>query len=153
MCILHAMSRRAHLIAATAVVLIAAWASNRPSYVEGAPQQTTGNAPARSVETGVAEVQARQAAPSHGGDPAGTDTTLHRVRAGNVLIVALPAEIEGEKVARYMLVRAPALSWLIDRSLMWRTTPQDAGTYEMLIRFEPSGSPTSDTLHVSIIVE
>ncbi|MEM1118070.1 MAG: hypothetical protein AAGJ11_16275 [Bacteroidota bacterium] len=55
------------------------------------------------------------------------DTLRHTVQAGETLIAALPAP-------DYRAVNAPALSWLVDRSFMWRTLPQERGT--LAIRFE-----------------
>ena len=55
------------------------------------------------------------------------DTLRHSVRAGETLIAALPAP-------DYRAVDPPALSWLVDRSFMWRTLAQERGT--LAIRFE-----------------
>lgn len=55
------------------------------------------------------------------------DTLRRSVVAGETLIAALPAP-------DYRAVNPPALSWLVDRSFMWRTLPQERGT--LAIRFE-----------------
>ena len=68
---------------------------------------------------------------------AATDTLRYSVRAGDPLIVALPAA-EGGREVTYRLVDAPALSWLVDRSFMWRTTEQERGTLPILIERMPS---------------
>lgn len=80
------------------------------------------------------------------------DTLRNRVRGGEILIVALPGELGGKLVERYSIARAPALSWLVDRSFMWRTLPADSGTREVLVH-AVIDSVTVDTLVVSILVE
>ena len=49
------------------------------------------------------------------------DTVRQSVLAGETLIVALPSD-------EYRALNPPALSWLVDRSFMWRTLPQERGT-------------------------
>lgn len=63
------------------------------------------------------------------------DTLRAAVQAGQTLVVALPGD--------YETVRAPALSWLVDRSFMWRTLAQERGTLPVL--FRRRGAP-ADTL-------
>lgn len=72
------------------------------------------------------------AGPSAG---AAADTVRASVQAGQTLIVGLPGDYEP--------VRAPALSWLVDRSFMWRTLPRERGTLPVL--FRRRGAP-ADTL-------
>ncbi|MEM1057305.1 MAG: hypothetical protein AAGI52_17445 [Bacteroidota bacterium] len=83
--------------------------------------------------------------------PSQTDTLRYQVRAGHTLIVALPTDVEGREVD-YRLLEAPALSWLVDRSFMWRTTPGERGTLPILVeRSEQGGSPDTLVLLVEII--
>lgn len=84
--------------------------------------------------------------------PSARDTLWSRIRGGEILIMSLPDELEGEVIERYSLVRAPALSWLIDRSFMWRTLTDDVGTYEVLLHAAVD-SISADTLVLSIVVE
>lgn len=55
------------------------------------------------------------------------DTLRHTVQAGETLIAALPSP-------GYRCLNPPALSWLVDRSFMWRTLPQERGS--LAVRFE-----------------
>ena len=61
---------------------------------------------------------------------ASADTLRYSVRAGETLIVGLPAGAGVE----YRVERAPALSWLVDRSFMWRTLPQERGALPVVFR-------------------
>lgn len=65
--------------------------------------------------------------------PAFRDTLEHRVTAGDDLIVTLPRTLSRRPVTDYTIVRAPAMSWLVDRSLLWRTHPQDVGRHALLV--------------------
>lgn len=103
------------------------------STLEIGPQQRTSDRLARSAVTAQA------------------DTLYRAVPAGDILIFDLPEELDGRPVRSYALLRAPALSWLVDYSFMWRTFPQDSGTHEVLIRADTSAEP--DTLVISIAVE
>lgn len=78
-----------------------------------------------------------------------SDTLRHSVRRGDVLIIDLPEELDGRPVDSYSLLHAPALSWLIDYSFMWRTLAQDAGRHNVLIRADA----LADTLVLAIEVE
>ena len=72
------------------------------------------------------------------------DTLRYSVRAGETLIVALPPRAAGAEV-RYEVEQAPALSWLVDRSFLWRTLAQERGT--LPVRFRRfGGSGGTDTL-------
>ena len=75
------------------------------------------------------------AAPSVQASPA--DTLRFSVRAGETLIVALPPRVAGAEV-RYEIDQAPALSWLVDRSFLWRTLAQERGT--LPVRFRRLGA-------------
>ncbi len=75
------------------------------------------------------------------------DTTSHTAEAGTPFITALPSPGDGADVS-YEMIRAPALSWLIDRSFLWDTRPGDAGTHTVLI--ERSTGTGTDTLVLSI---
>ena len=73
-----------------------------------------------------------------------TDTLRYQVRAGQTLIVSLPRQVDGRE-ATYRLLEAPALSWLVDRSFMWRTTEGERG--RLAIRVERlAGETVADTL-------
>ncbi len=108
------------------------------------PEQRTSDVMRRS---GTAAVQ-RDGAGSHD-NVVTPDTLRHTVRGGEVLIIDLPEELDGRPVDGYSLIHAPALSWLVDYSFMWRTLPEDAGMHDVLIRADGP----SDTLVVSINVE
>ena len=66
------------------------------------------------------------------------DTLRYSVRAGETLIVGLPARVAGVEVD-YEIDEAPALSWLVDRSFMWRTLAQERGTLPVRLRRTASG--------------
>ncbi|MDT0630511.1 hypothetical protein RQM47_09495 [Rubrivirga sp. S365] len=77
------------------------------------------------------------------------DTLRAQVRAGETLIVALPASVGGAE-ATYRVVEAPALSWLVDRSFMWRTLPNERGSLPVV--FERTGvAPGEVVLLVEIV--
>lgn len=79
------------------------------------------------------------------------DSLTFSVRAGEVLIIDLPAEPATDELVRYDIIRAPALSWLVDDSFFWRTQPQDAGSHNLLFRAVlPSASPDTLTVHVDV---
>jgi len=80
------------------------------------------------------------------------DTLRPTVRAGEPLILALPDTLDARPVAAYALVRAPALSWLVDRSFLWRTRPGDAGTHRLLFKVAFAEAPP-ETLVVRVKVE
>ena len=78
---------------------------------------------------------AAQARPpvSPAGQHSPADTLRYAVRAGETLIVALPPRVGGAE-ARYQVDRAPALSWLVDRSFMWRTLARERGLMPVVLR-------------------
>ncbi len=133
-------------------MMVAASTWNPPPFLEDAPQQTTSDASARSAAVAAVRPVSSPGVARGVSDGAEQDTLRRRILAGDILIVALPGEVDGESVDRYSLVRGPALSWLIDRSLMWRTTPGDTGGHDVLIRVDLESSP-ADTLVVSVHVE
>ncbi len=75
------------------------------------------------------------------------DTLRETVTAGEDLILTLPPSND----AAYTIVRAPALSWLVDRSFFWRTRPDEAGTHTVTFR-AASESASADTLVVRVTV-
>ena len=83
--------------------------------------------------------------------PAAQDTLRYTVQAGDALIVALPARFEGGP-ASYALVEAPALSWLVDRSFMWRTQPGERGALPIHIRRSAPGA-FPDTLVLMVDIQ
>ncbi|OZC02731.1 hypothetical protein [Rubricoccus marinus] len=74
-----------------------------------------------------------------GAEPTVADTLRYTVTAGSPLIVALPVLHEGRS-ATYRLLDAPALSWLVDRSFLWRTTPSERGTLPVQIERTVEGA-------------
>ena len=72
------------------------------------------------------------------------DTVRFTVQAGQTLIAALPAQAGGAD-ASYEVIEAPALSWLVDRSFMWRTLEQERGTLAVRFLRRAGGAPP-DTL-------
>ena len=79
------------------------------------------------------------------------DTLRHRVPAGDDLIVTLPGTLSQRTVASYTIVRAPALSWLVDRSLLWRTRPNNAGTHALLLQASfQNAAPDTLTILVDV---
>ena len=76
----------------------------------------------------------------------------YSVEAGRALILALPDALAGRPVAAYAVVRAPALSMVEGRSFVWRTRPQAAGTYRILLEAAFSDAPP-DTLALDVVVE
>ena len=98
---------------------------------------------------GAAAPPQRAEAPARYAAPAAADTLRAEVRAGETLVVALPAVADGVETA-YRVLEAPALSWLVDRSFMWRTLPAERG--ELAVRFErTSGSRGEVVLLVEIV--
>ena len=91
----------------------------------------------------------RPAAPESYDRPA-ADTLRYAVRAGETLIVALPARVAGAE-ARYQVDQAPSLSWLVDRSFMWQTLAQERGTLPVrLLRRQGTRPPEPVVLLVEI---
>lgn len=79
------------------------------------------------------------------------DTLRRRATVGEALIMTLPDALANRPVATYRLVRAPALSWLVDRSLLWRPRPDDVGTHALLVHAAFAGTPP-DTLTILVDV-
>jgi len=79
------------------------------------------------------------------------DTLKKSIKAGQVLIFALPDSVDGLPVEAYEPIRLPALSWLVDGAFFWRTQLEDIGmhTFEIRRKF-----PTNaDTLFLMIHVQ
>ena len=101
-----------------------------------------------------AEASAERAAPAGpyvaAEGSARADTLRYEVRAGDALIVGLPARVGGGE-ATYDLVDAPALSWLVDRSFVWQTLTQERGTLAVRVRRTVAGrAPDEVVLLVQI---
>ena len=80
------------------------------------------------------------------------DTVRSTVPAGTPLIRLLPAEVDGAPVARYTLLRGPALSGVAGRSLTWIPRGVSPGTYDVRLRAaHPDAAP--DTLVVRVEVQ
>jgi len=87
--------------------------------------------------------------PPYGAPQASADTLRYSVRAGETLIVALPGSVAGADVA-YEVIEAPALSWLVDRSFMWRTLARERGTQPLRHPRIGGGAPEEVVHHVEI---
>lgn len=96
-----------------------------------------------------ASAERAPAPPPYGAAQASADTLRYSVRAGETLIVALPGSVGGAEVA-YEVIQAPALSWLVDRSFMWRTLARERGTLPVRLRRTGGGAPTEVVLLVEI---
>ena len=82
--------------------------------------------------------------------PTVADTLRFEVTAGDPLIVALPARVNGVE-ASYALEEAPALSWLVDRSFFYQTMRGERGVLSVhLRRTTESGAGTPVVLLVTI---
>jgi hypothetical protein len=80
------------------------------------------------------------------------DTVRASVPAGTPLIRPLPPDLNGGPVARYTLLRGPALSGVAGRSLTWITRNVFPGTYDLCLRAaRPDAAP--DTLIVRVEVQ
>lgn len=124
------------------------------SSLDASPEQRTSHLIWRSGtavgwDGGVDHNILRKAGNALSASAAVSDTLRHSVRGGEVLIIDLPEELDGQPVDSYSLLHAPALSWLVDYSFMWRTLPQDAGRHNVLIHADG----LADTLVVAIDVE
>lgn len=139
--------KRAVLFCAVAGCVLWANLASRPGLAEGRwahPPRTSPQA----------------ASPAQTNPPGGrssADSTRRRIPAGEVLITTLPAQVDGQRVAAYDLLRVPALSDLAGRSFFWRTRPQDAGRHRLLFRarFDTSAAaqrPSADTLTMFVTV-
>lgn len=83
--------------------------------------------------------------------PALADTLHRSIPAGDVLIMALPRSLGSRPVDAYEIIRAPALSWLVDRSFFWRTRSADLGVHAIHFR-AAFPNDTVDTLTVQVTV-
>lgn len=125
--------------------------SAQPTSLEHATQAPTSDAWARSTTSGGVSRAVHHL--ESGILPRSVEDTLrHHIQGGEILIIALPGEVGGRPVNQYALVRAPALSGLVDRSFMWRTLPNDAGSHDVLIA-AVIDSVSTDTLVVSVTVD
>ena len=99
---------------------------------------------------GLAPTAAAERGPAPEPYPAHADTLRYDVRGGETLIVALPGQVGGAE-ASYEVVEAPALSWLVDRSFMWKTLPQERGVLPVrLLRTAPGRAPEEVVLLVEV---
>lgn len=73
--------------------------------------------------------------------PAPSDTLLvDSIRAGQVLIRALPDSLDGRPVERYEPARMPVTGWLVDRSFYWRAPVDAVGTHRFAVTARLRGS-------------
>lgn len=91
----------------------------------------------------------RAPAPLPSVQPSVADTLRFSVVAGTPLIVALPAQVDGAE-AEYRVLEAPALSWLVDRSFMYRTVAGERG--ELAVRFQRTSAGREDTVVVLVTI-
>lgn len=80
-----------------------------------------------------------------GAEATRADTLRYTVRAGETLIVALPGRAGGSEVS-YEVIEAPALSWLVDRSFMWRTLARERGTLPVRLRRVGGGNAPDEVV-------
>lgn len=78
--------------------------------------------------------------------PARAETLSYVSQAGEVLIFNLPATLGQRKIDSYTITKAPALSWLVQKSFFWRTLPKDAGKHEILFKAVAGGSNVEDVV-------
>lgn len=76
--------------------------------------------------------------PTDGPAAPAADTLRFAVPSGEALVTALPAD------GSYRVLRAPALSWLVDRSFFWQTLPAERGREFVLL--ERRRGDRTDTL-------
>jgi|GEM_PF-6604608 len=81
------------------------------------------------------------------------DTLKRTVRAGEVLILALPDSLDAKRVLSYHILRAPALSWLVDHSFFWRTMLPDTSRHRILIGINRTPGAPPDTLILEVDVK
>ncbi len=77
------------------------------------------------------------------------DTLRASTEPNTPLVLTLPAELSGRPVARYALLRGPALSGVAGRSFTWIPEGAQPGTHEALLRAARDDAP-ADTLVVRI---
>jgi hypothetical protein len=77
------------------------------------------------------------------------DTVRTATRTGTPLTLSLPDALDGHSVARYSLLRGPALSGVAGRSFTWIPEGTAPGVHHALLRAE-STNTSPDTLVVQI---
>lgn len=80
------------------------------------------------------------------------DSLTYTVVAGDNLIITLPDSLADQAVAAYHLSQPPALSWLHDRSFVWKTRDRDRGEHRLLFEATVS-SIAPDSFIVRVTVE
>ena len=78
-----------------------------------------------------------------------TDTLRAAAEPGTPLLLLLPPTLAGRTVARYTLLRGPALSGAAGRSFTWIPTDAAPGMHEVLLRAHRPDAP-GDTLVIRI---
>jgi hypothetical protein len=79
------------------------------------------------------------------------ETLSYVVQSGEVLIFNLPTSFGTRRMERYRLKKAPALSWLVDRSYFWRTLSKDVGEHTLIFEATTTGS-TVEEIYVVVDV-
>ena len=77
------------------------------------------------------------------------DTLRASAEPGTPLLLTLPAELDGNSIDRYSLLRGPALSGVAGRSFAWIPEGTEPGTHEALLRPHAPDMP-ADTLVLRI---
>lgn len=78
------------------------------------------------------------------------DTVRAATDPNTPLVLPLPAELNGQSIDRYKLLRGPALSGVAGRSFTWIPKGAAPGTYEALLQASTASSVSPDTLVVRI---
>lgn len=78
------------------------------------------------------------------------DTLRDTVRVGTVYLRSLPARRSGRTIRSYEAVRPPALSWIVDRSLLWNTAGTNPGRRRLLLLARSDAAV--DTLIVDLTI-
>lgn len=106
----------------------------RWAHPPSAEAPAAGRAPVTPSRTSTSRKKWIGKTPRRSGRSWGADSTRRRVTAGETLFVTLPSAVDGQAVASYEMLRAPAMSDLAGRSFFWRTRPRDEGRHRLLFR-------------------
>jgi hypothetical protein len=143
--------RRAPLLVAVLFTMVALTVLGVSSPRHDVPQRPT------SAPVSLEPITHRTVAPVATDRPAAADslpadTIRSSHPAGRPLLLTLPPSVNNQSVDRYVLLRAPTLAGVTDRSLAWITRPYDPGTYTLLLQAKRSGA-AADTLVVEVTLK
>ena len=80
------------------------------------------------------------------------DTLSFEVRAGTPFVANLPKLYQGRPI-RYEPAQLPALAWLVDYALLWKTLPEELGVFPMVfLRFDKESGVEAAPLTVLVSV-